>query len=232
MIAASQMLLDIKLPDSATFDTFVGDESVLTLLKQQLQADDPNLWYLYLWGKSGSGCSHLLQAACHEGRSKDLACVYVSLSQSDTVSPELLDGLASQDLICLDDLGCIVGNSQWEEAIFHLFNQARASKSRLLIGHSKPPGELMLGLADLKSRLTSGLVLHLHDLSDDQKLTALRLRATNRGMNLEPEVARFILTRLDRGIDHLFGALDELDQASLHQQRKLTINFAKEVLGI
>jgi DnaA family protein len=232
MIAASQLLLNIKLPDGATFDSFVGDQGVLEVLQQQLRCDDPNLWYIYLWGKSGSGCSHLLQAACHEGRSKDLACVFVSLSQPGTVSPELLDGLENQDLICLDDLGCILGNSQWEEAIFHLFNRARMSGTRLLVGSSRPPGELELGLADLKSRLTSGLVYHLQELGDEQKLTALRLRAANRGMNLEPEVARFILTRLDRGIDQLFAALDQLDQASLHQQRKLTINFAKEVLGI
>lgn len=232
MIAASQLLLNIKLPDNATFDTFVGDQTLPGVLRQQLQGDDRNLWYLYLWGKSGSGCSHLLQAACHEGRKQDLACVYVSLSQAETLSAELLDGLENQDLICLDDLGSIVGNSQWEEAVFHLFNQARGTKARLLVGNTEPPGKLMLGLADLKSRLTSGLVFHLKELSDNQKLTALRLRASNRGMNLEPEVARFIITRLDRGIDQLFSALDKLDQSSLHQQRKLTINFAKEVLGI
>jgi DnaA family protein len=232
MIATSQLLLNIKLPDGATFDSFVGDQGVPEVLRQQLQGNDPNLWYIYLWGKPGSGCSHLLQAACHEGRSKDLACVYISLSQSDTLSAELLHDLANQDLICLDDLGCIAGKNQWEEAVFDLFNQARTSRTRLIVGNTRPPGELMLGLADLKSRLTSGLVFHLQELSDTQKLTALTLRASNRGMNLEPEVARFILTRLDRGIDHLFAALDQLDQASLHQQRKLTINFAKEVLGI
>lgn len=232
MIAASQLLLNIKLPDDATFDTFVGDQTVPAVLRQQLQGQDPNLWYIYLWGESGSGCSHLLQAACHEGRARDLACVYVSLSQSDSFSAALLDGLENLDLICLDDLGCIVGNSQWEEAVFHLFNRARGSKARLLVGNTRPPGKLMLGLADLRSRLTSGLVFHLKELSDEQKLTALRLRANNRGMKLEPEVARFILTRLDRGTDQLFSALDKLDQASLHQQRKLTINFAKEVLGI
>jgi DnaA family protein len=232
MSSASQLLLNIKLPDGATFDSFVGDQGVLDLLKRQLQGDDPNLWYIYLWGKPGSGCTHLLQAACHKGRSADLACLYISLSQSNVVSPELLDGLENQDLICIDDIGCILGNSQWEEAVFHLFNQARTSKTRLLIGCKEPPGELMLGLEDLKSRLTSGLVYHLQALSDEQKLTALRLRAANRGMNLEPEVASFILNRLDRGIDQLFGALDELDRASLHQQRRLTINFAKKVLGI
>jgi DnaA family protein len=232
MISVTQLLLNIKLPDDATFDNFAGDQTIPNALLNQLHRDDPNLWYIYLWGKSGAGCSHLLQAACHRGRSMDLACVYLALTEPDALSPELLEGLENQDLICLDDIDSIVGDRQWEEAIFHLFNQAHASSTRLLIGNRKPPGKLVLGLADLKSRLTSGLVFHLQELTDEQKLNAMRLRASNRGMNLEQDVARFILTRSDRGIDRLFIALDKLDKASLHQQRKLTINLAKEVLGI
>ncbi len=232
MIAARQMLLDIKLRDDATFANFVGDLRIPTSLQQQLCGDNSNLWYIYLWGSSGSGCSHLLQAACREGRKMHLACVYISLAHADGLQTELLTDLENQDLICLDDLDGIAGDCQWEEAVFKLFNKAIHSDVRLLIGSKVPPGKLSLELADLASRLSSGLVYHLQNLSDEQKLTAMRLRANNRGINLEPDVAKFIMARLDRGLDQLFAALDKLDKASLHRQRKVTINLAKDVLGI
>ena len=37
--------------------------------------------------------------------------------------PELIDGLASRELICLDDLDAVAGNSAWESALFDLCNQ-------------------------------------------------------------------------------------------------------------
>lgn len=232
MTAVSQMLLNIKLPDDATFATFVGEPNIATALLQQLRRDDHNLWYIYLWGLEGVGCSHLLQAACHHARSIDLACVYISLAEPESMQPEILQGLENQDLICLDDLDGIIGNSVWEEALFHLFNRASETGSCLLIAGANPPAEMGLGLADLTSRLMSGLVFHLKELNDEQKLSAMRLRAANRGMKLEQDVASFILTRYARGVDQLFDALDKLDEASLHQKRKLTINLAKEVLGL
>ncbi|MOA50116.1 DnaA regulatory inactivator Hda [compost metagenome] len=86
-------------------------------------------------------------------------------------------------------------------------------------------------LPDLKSRLTLALVFQLHALSDEDKLRALQLRASRRGLHLTDEVGRFILTRGPRSMNLLFDLLDILDQASLQAQRKLTIPFLKEIFG-
>lgn len=50
-------------------------------------------------------------------------------------------------------------------------------------------------------------------------------------MNLPDDVGRFILTAARAALDALFELLDQLDQASLQAQRKLTIPFLKETLG-
>ena len=75
------------------------------------------------------------------------------------------------------------------------------------------------------------LVFQLQQLSDEDKLRALQLRASRRGLNLPDDVGRFILTRGSRSMNALFELLDQLDQASLQAQRKLTIPFLKETLG-
>ena len=75
------------------------------------------------------------------------------------------------------------------------------------------------------------LVFQLHALSDEDKLRALQLRASRRGLQMSDEVGRFILTRGERSMSALFELLERLDQASLQAQRKLTIPFLKETLG-
>jgi len=115
--------------------------------------------------------------------------------------------------------------------VFHLFNRLRDSGRRLLLAATASPRELGVGLPDLQSRLSLALVFQLQPLSDEDKLRALQLRASRRGLHLTDEVGRFILTRGARSMSALFELLDRLDQASLQAQRKLTIPFLKEVLG-
>ena len=115
--------------------------------------------------------------------------------------------------------------------MFHLFNRLRDSGRRLLIAASQSPRELPVKLPDLKSRLTMALVFQMRGLSDEDKLRALQLRASRRGLHLTDEVGHFILTRGTRSMSALFELLERLDQASLQAQRKLTIPFLKETLG-
>jgi DnaA family protein len=58
------------------------------------------------------------------------------------------------------------------------------------------------------------------------------MRAERRGMILNEDVGKFILTHCPRHMSTLFAALDALDKMSLAAQRKLTIPFVKEVLQI
>ncbi len=67
---------------------------------------------------------------------------------------------------------------------------------------------------------------------DEEKLLALQLRGKLRGFELPEDVGRFLLKRLDREMRTLFMTLDQLDRASITAQRKLTIPFVKEILGL
>jgi DnaA family protein len=58
----------------------------------------------------------------------------------------------------------------------------------------------------------------------------LRLRASRRGLDLSDEAAVYLLHRVPRDLHSLFGVLDQLDDASLAAQRRLTIPFLREVL--
>ncbi len=70
----------------------------------------------------------------------------------------------------------------------------------------------------------------LHELDEAGQLAALQLRATRRGLDLSEDAALYLVHRLPRDLHSLFAVLDQLDEASLAAQRRLTIPFLREAL--
>ncbi|RJG10080.1 DnaA regulatory inactivator Hda [Pseudomonas cavernicola] len=229
-----QLPLGVRLRDDATFANYYPGANAAALGYVERLCEAEAGWaesLIYLWGGDGVGRSHLLQAACLRFEQRGEQAVYLPLAEVADYGPELLDNLEQCELVCLDDLDAVAGRADWEEALFHLFNRLRDSGRRLLLAAAASPRELPVQLADLQSRLTLALVFQLQALSDEDKLRALQLRASRRGLHLTDEVGRFILTRGTRSMSALFELLERLDQASLQAQRKLTIPFLKEILG-
>ncbi|SER60823.1 regulatory inactivation of DnaA Hda protein [Azotobacter beijerinckii] len=229
-----QLPLGVRLRDDATFANYYPGANAGALGYVERLCEPDAGWtesLIYLWGGEGVGRSHLLQAACIRFEQRRELAIYLPLAELADYGPALLDNLEQSELVCLDDLEAIAGRADWEEAMFHLFNRLRDAGRRLLLSAAMPPRELPVKLPDLKSRLTLALVFQLQGLSDEDKLRALQLRASRRGLHLTDEVGRFILTRGSRSMAALFELLDKLDQASLQAQRKLTIPFLKETLG-
>ena len=223
----SQLVLPLRLADHAIFASFLnaGNEAVVALLEELADgADGPGCW---LWGGPATGKTHLLQAACDRAGDRS---VYLPLREFADESPEVLDGLASRDLVCLDDVEAVIGNAAWEAALFGLFNQIHDAGGRLVIAAAMSPRECPVELADLKSRLTRLPTFLLQALSDEDSVAALQLRAGHRGLNLPDETARYLISRNRRDMASLYGLLDKLDLEALRAQRRLTIPFVRGVL--
>ncbi len=227
---ADQLTLGVQLKDNASFANFYpGDnQEALQGLMELARQSEPG--FIFLWGGEGVGKSHLLQALCHEIGGAGNAVVYLPLNEASAIEPEVLSGLESMSLVCLDDVDSIVGNVEWEEAIFHLYNRIQMQGGRLVITAYAPPLSLGLCLADLASRLSHGLIYHLQCLDDEQKGYALQQRATFRGFALPEEVLSYLLKRSPRNMSTLFELFDRLDQAALAAKRKLTIPFVRSFL--
>ncbi len=226
-----QLALSVGLRDDATLENFYSHHNDLAVQAIEGIAEGVGEPFVYLWGESGAGCSHLLQAACHGAGRYRRSAFYLPLDQFKAQGPTLLDGLDSLDLVCIDQLQQVAGLPDWEEALFHLFNRIRDAGNNLLMAADAAPRQLAVVLPDLASRLSWGMVLRIQALDDDGKLAALRARAHDRGIELSEEVAQFIFNRSPRQTGELFLLLDHLDQASLSAKRKVTIPFVKQLLG-
>lgn len=221
-------LSGVQLYEQSTFDNFYYGRNQACITELQLLDKMPQ--YIYLWGANGSGRSHLQQASCHQFQQQQRSSFYLPLCDFKQAPVSILENIEQLDLVCIDDIEQIAGSPVWEEAIFVFFNQSRAMGQALVISGTCPPRQLPIKLADLLSRLTSGLIFQIHLLDDQEKVFALQMRANNRGFDLPEVVAQYLLRHCPRNANDLFALLEKLDHASLSAGRRLTIPFVKEVL--
>ena len=228
-----QLPLPIHQSDDETLENFYAENNLLLLNSLQKNFLQLHQQFFYLWGNKGSGKSHLLKGVCQHYLAQQRPALYVPLNKAQYFSPAVLENLEQQALVCLDDLQAVIGNAEWEVAIFDLINRVRETGRTLLImSADQSPANLPVQLPDLASRLTWGEVYQLAPLNDKQKIDVLQKAAYQRGIELPDETANFLFKRLERDMKTLFNALEKLDQASLQAQRKLTIPFVKEILAL
>jgi DnaA family protein len=224
----SQLALPLRLADHAVFGSFLssGNEALVATLVELAAGGNQGCW---LWGAAAAGKTHLLQAVCDRAGDRS---VYVPLAMLADAGPELIDGLASRELICLDDLDAVAGDPSWESALFDLCNQILDADHCLIVSASMSARECPVALPDLQSRLARLPVFQVHALGDDDRVSALQLRARHRGLDLPDDTARYLLKRSRRDMASLYALLDKLDLEALRAQRRLTIPFVKGVLEI
>lgn len=230
--SATQLPLRLNPQQVYRLDNFYFGQAEI---KQALSAfcELTTLDFLYLWGEKASGKSHLLMAVIDQVQSQKTSkrAVYLPLAELvASSSPDVLQSLEQLDLLCLDELEAIAGISEWEEAVFHCFNRLQLTGCKLLIAASANPAAINIQLADLRSRLATGLVYHLDILDDQAKQQALIVQAQVRGLDLPNEVAQYLLRHHSRDVHVLMDLLRDLDKASMAEKRRLTIPFARQVL--
>lgn len=213
------------------FSNFIAGDNqwLIDSLNQALAGNGERLHYL--WCSAGGGKSHILQASVNQVLDSGGMAAYIPLSDPE-LTPELLEGLEAFQLIALDDTESVLGDKNWEEALFHFFNRAMQQQCVILFSAAVPPAELNCQLADLKSRLAWCQVAHIAPLNDAGLIQIMSNYANETGLPIEEEVCRFILHRSRRNVGALVQLLDQLDSASLAEKRKVTIPFVKKVLAL
>jgi DnaA family protein len=224
----SQLALPIGLADHAVFDSYhpAGNSAAIAHLRAIASGEaSGGAW---LRGLPGSGKSHLLQATCAAAGDD---AVYLPARLVLASAADLLDGLESRRVICMDDLQSYAGKPGWERALFRLFNELQAHGGQLVAAASAAVRDCGFGLKDLESRLSQLPLFALRTLDDQEALAALRLRASQRGLELPDDAARYLLARVPRDMASLYTLLDALDREALQAQRRLTVPFVRRVLA-
>ncbi len=215
----TQLLLGLAPEWIPALENFVAGRNVelLAALRHSLAAGQGERCF-YVWGETGSGKSHLLQAVVERARAAGQAAVYACGEVPQAAQVVAVDGVEQ-----FDDAAQI--------ALFTLYNQMRESGGLLLVSGTQAPAFLKLR-DDLRTRLGWGLVHQVHALNDAEKAQALLQHALARGFELPSEVTTYLLRHGRRDLPALLATLNALDEHCLRLKRVASVPLLKEVMQL
>jgi len=218
-----QQLLDITEIGPPSLDNFIssGNEEVLYTLRNLVAGNQQDRFY-YLWGKTGSGKSHLLQAVADAFSEQQCNSRYIDCNQDEPNFNPGTDCIVIDNVERLDDAAQI--------RLFNLYNHLRDNKHGIFLARgTKPPAQLDLR-QDLTTRLGWGLVYQVHELTDEKKIEVMQDYAIRCGFELPLEICHYLLKYEQRNLSSLIRLVHALDQLSLTRQRPITLPLLRELL--
>src|SRR6202049_3143205 len=203
-----------------TFDAFViGSGNQFAHAPCQAVAERPSKAYnpLFLYGGTGMGKTHLLQAIGHEikRRTPQSAICYVS---SEKFTNEMINSLRydkmisfrdkfrTVDVLLVDDIQFLAQKERTQEEFFHTFNALHESMKQIVIASDRPPKELAEFEDRLRSRFEWGLIADIQPPDLETKVAILQKKAEQERVTLPTDVALFIATNIRSNVRELEGA--------------------------
>ena len=227
------------------FDSFVvGPDNSLAFAAAQAVAEQPGGLYnpLYIYGGSGLGKTHLLQAVGHHVRKLNpkARILYQSADRfvHEFITAIRFDKVAhfeqryrEVDVLLIDDLQFIARKEQTQEAFFHIFNALYESQKQIVFSSDSLPGNID-GLAHrLKSRLDGALITDIQAPCMDTKIAILHKKADMQKEVLSDDVAQFIASRVTNNVRELEGLLIRVLAFATLTHQAVSLDLAHRVLN-
>jgi chromosomal replication initiator protein len=207
-----------------TFENFVvGAGNQLAQATCLAVARDPGKAYnpLFLYGATGLGKTHLLQAIAHatlEQRSK-VKVVYTSTEkftnefikavQENSVG-KFRDGYRKVDVLLIDDVHFLSGKERIQEEFFYTFNELFESQKQICLCSDRPAAEISRLESRLISRFQWGFVADIQAPDLETRIAILRKKANSMRLNLPEDVLQLLAEGVCTNVRRLEGALNRV----------------------
>ena len=227
-----------------TFEGFVVGSSnrfahaaALAIAEAPAKAYNP----LFIYGGVGLGKTHLMQAACHyiSEMHGDLKLFYTT---SESFTNELINGIQSRttqkfrekyrnvDVLLIDDIHFIAGKEATQEEFFHTFNALYDGHKQIVLSSDRAPKTIPGMEERLVSRFEWGLVTDVQLPDFETRIAILKKKAERNGTKLQDDILYFIAENVKTNIRELEGALIKLIAYSALENKKITLELAKDIL--
>lgn len=204
-----------------TFENFiVGPSNQLAVAASLAVAQSPGKAYnpLFLYGDTGLGKTHLMQAIAHSilMKNEDARVVYVSC---ETFTNEFLKAVRENtldqfrkfyrnvDVLLIDDVQFLEGKERTQDEFFHTFNDLFDSQKQLCLSSDRPASEISRLEARLVSRFQWGMVTDIQAPDLETRTAILTKKAAAQDFRLPPEILQFLAQRITRNVRRMEGAL-------------------------
>ena len=228
-----------------TFDTFVvGPSNRFAHAACQAVASQPATLYnpLFIYGNSGLGKTHLLNAIANEFKKNypDRSVVY---AKSEAFTNEIIEAIArgttpafrekyrKADLFLMDDIQFIAGKISVQEEFFHTFNTLYEAKKQIVLTSDRPPKDISTLEDRLKTRFEWGLTADVQPPEFETRIAIIIRKAESVGLDIPETVCEYIANRLKNNIRQLEGAVKKLRAFHLLENKPINIATAQAAIS-
>ena len=235
---------ELKLHPDYTFDNFVvGPSNRLAHASCVAVSQSPGNTYnpLFIYGNTGLGKTHLLQAICCKAKQEFAEAVIQFLSCEDFVNRFIRAiqegnsaGFQSQfrtvDTLVIDDIQFLREREQSQEEFFHTFNALYNNNKQIILSADSPPGKIPSLEERLISRFNWGLVARIDPPGYETRVAIVQKKAHLRGLSICDEIAEYIARKVHANIRELEGALTAIYAVATTTGNQITLELAKTAL--
>lgn len=208
-----------------TFDTFiVGSSNKFAYAASQAVAATPGQAYnpLFIYGNSGLGKTHLLNAICTEikNNNPDAKIIYTG---GEDFTNELIQSIEKKtmadfhnkyrtiDVLLVDDIQFIAGKSSTQEEFFHTFNALIQDNKQIVLTSDRPPKEISLLEDRIKSRFEWGLLADIQPPDIETRIAIIKRKAALMSFELPDDVVQYIAEKIKNNVRQLEGTVKKIN---------------------
>lgn len=242
---SSVLNVGAKVSQKFTFDNFVkGVSNNLAVASLQRVLSDNMVSFnpLFIHSQSGFGKTHLLHAFVNEMErlNPKKSIIYVSadkfmysfvkaLKENDTY--RFKQSFKSADILIIDDLHFIVGKESTAKEMFHIIEDYITNGKQVIIASNNSPF-MMEGLNDnLKSRISSGLVVDIKPADFALRSEIVKVKARALDLELADGIGDFIASKITTSIREIEGALNRISAHTILMNEVPTLSNIRKILA-
>ena len=231
-----------------TFDTFViGKSNELAAAAAHAVAEAPGKTYnpLFIYGQTGLGKTHLMQAIAHKVLQKEpgTRVLYVGAEQFINEVIESIHGRtmpefrrryrSDVDLFLVDDVHFLEGKEMTQEEFFHTFNALYEGNKQIVLTSDRPPKEIPGLELRLVSRFEWGMVADVGQPDLEHRIAILQKKQAQDHLEttIPDDVLRFIAEHVRTSVRELEGCIIKLLLYASLKHREISIELAREALS-
>ena len=238
--------INAQLSDRYTFDHFViGKSNELAAAAAHAVSQAPGRVYnpLFLYGDTGLGKTHLMQAVAHAvmERQPETRITFIGTEQftnemigsiRERTTQEFRRRYRETDLLLVDDVQFLKGKESTQEEFFHTFNALYEAGRQIILTSDRPPSEIPGLEARLVSRFQWGMVADIELPDLEHRIAILRNKAMidHLEMTIPEDVIRFIAEHVRSNVRELEGSIIKLLAYASLKHREITVDVAREAL--
>ncbi|MFT7644702.1 MAG: chromosomal replication initiator protein [Candidatus Paceibacteria bacterium] len=225
-----------------SFDTFVvGPYNALAHAAAKTVSEKPGITYnpLFIYGKTGHGKTHLIQAVGNQVKktgkkvfyvtSERFAVDYFNALQSGSAN-NFKDKYRQYDVLIMDDIQFLATKEKTQEELFHLFNALHDNNKQIVFSSDQHPA-LLNGMEErLQSRFAQGMIVDLPAPDLESRAAILRAKAAQNSINLDDEVVDHLAQSIEGNVRELEGALNTIMCQSQLLGRILSIEEVRIII--